>query len=946
MRRVFLDWKEPPLVAATRWLVERYTARGGFDLSSVVVVVPTGRSARRLLELLVLAAEEAGRGLKPPQIVTPEAFPELLYPAQRPLADASTQQLAWVKVLREAPPSQRAAVLPHPPEDEDLAAWLAVADMLRRLHVELAADGLDCQKVLDLAARVDGFAEHARWEALCRLQRRYLDELDALDLWDVQTARLVAIRQREIAIAQDVVLLGTVDLNLVHRQMLDQIADRVTALVAAPPELAARFDAQGCLRPEAWKQACLDLPDEAIELVEGPADQAEAAVHWLARLQGAYRADQIVLALPDHRLAPYLERHLDLAGVRSRDPLRQQVGQTGPWRLLAAAARYASQRRFADLAALVRHPDLQDWLLARLREQGQTGFDLLTALDEFASQRLPAVLPPRGLPAPAEEDVSATQVRAILQVLDPLVAPLAGRRRPLGRWAEPLREVLRTVYGRWEIDLQTPAGYMLAQALQRLKESLDHLAALPGAVQPAVRVWEACRFALEPVAEEGIVPPSDPEAIELIGWLDLPLDDAPAALVTTFNEGWIPSSTTVDLFLPNQLRQQLGLVHNDRRLARDAYAARLVAASRAEHRWIVARRDPEGNVLVPSRLLFLAEDATAFRRARRMFGVPPPARPRASWLTVGPSRDRSALTIPRPEPLPEPITELRVTQFRDYLACPYRFYLRHVRRLKRLDDQAVELDGAAFGNLAHAVLELFGSSADAATVRRSEDPQPIARFLERQLDQLVKARFGTRQVHPAVQVQKEQLRLRLEAFADWQAQRNAEGWQIAYTEDTQSRQTLAAMLCVDDQPFTIRGRIDRIDWHPRDGRLCILDYKTADEGLDPERTHRRRKQWVDLQLPLYRHLLGALPELARRAEQIELGYILLPNDLDKVGLAAAAWSEEELAEADALAEEVIRQVRAEVFWPPASPPPAFADDLAVICQEGSLEGSQVEDAAA
>ena len=44
------------------------------------------------------------------------------------------------------------------------------------------------------------------------------------------------------------------------------------------------------------------------------------------------------------------------------------------------------------------------------------------------------------------------------------------------------------------------------------------------------------------------------DAIQLLGWLELPLDDAPALIVTSFHEGVIPESVNSDLFLPNALR--------------------------------------------------------------------------------------------------------------------------------------------------------------------------------------------------------------------------------------------------------------------------------------------------------------------------------------------------------------------------------------------------------
>jgi len=80
-------------------------------------------------------------------------------------------------------------------------------------------------------------------------------------------------------------------------------------------------------------------------------------------------------------------------------------------------------------------------------------------------------------------------------------------------------------------------------------------------------------------------------------------------------------------------------------------------------------------------------------------------------------------------------------------------------------------------------------------------------------------------------------------------------------------------------------------------------------------------EWVDLQLPLYRHLIrgvqapegGPLVPLDR-VEEVELGFILLPPDLDAVGHALAEeWSPADLLEADERAREVVRALRENRF---------------------------------
>ena len=49
--------------------------------------------------------------------------------------------------------------------------------------------------------------------------------------------------------------------------------------------------------------------------------------------------------------------------------------------------------------------------------------------------------------------------------------------------------------------------------------------------------------------------------------------------------------------------------------------------------------------------------------------------------------------------------------------------------------------------------------------------------------------------------------------------------------------------------------------------------------------------------------------------------------------AAVAAREAELRQADAVEADVVRKVRAEVFWPPTSPPPAGFEEFAAICHD-------------
>ncbi|MGQ9575030.1 MAG: PD-(D/E)XK nuclease family protein [Thermoguttaceae bacterium] len=909
MQRVFLGWDRPGLTAAVEYLVGRFGRPGLVDLGGVVIAVPGARAGRRLLELLVEQAEQQGSILTPPRIVTVGVLPELLYRAARPFASDLVQELVWITALGRMPRERLASVVPSLPAEGEFGAWLSLAKMLADLHRELAAEDLSFADVARRGPHLQRFRETRRWQVLAELQQRYLEVLDEAGLWDVQTARLVAIRQKECETAHELILVGTVDLNRAQRLILDQVSQRVTALVLAPKELADRFDEHGCVRPEAWQEARIDLRPEQIELADAPADQAAAVARVLASFQGRFQAEQITIGVPDEQLVPHLEHQLKRLGVAVRHGAGRPARSSSPCRLLEAAAEYLDGKRFAAFAALVRHPAIQDWLDDPAR--GLPG-DWLCQLDAYYAEHLPEGLGHEWL----GPEWGYRQIRRVRESVEELLSGLTGASRPLPQWGEPLAGLLAAVYGRRSLNRAVEPDRSILAVCEAIREILLGHQALPEALGPTISGAEALRLVLWQLEAERVPPPVMPGAVELLGWLELPLDDAPAMVVSGFNDGLVPTSINGDLFLPNQLRRALGVQDNQRRYARDAYALSVLAASREQLRLIAGRRSADGQPLVPSRLLFACEGRTLARRVKAFFSPVGEAKgPRPS--AAPPPKTR--IEIPQPRPLPEPVTYMNVTEFRDYLACPYRYYLRHRLGLVELSDQGDELDGLAFGDLAHKVLHRFGKGPAAM----SENAEQIEADLNRHLDQVAREQYG-RQPLVAIQVQVEQLRARLKAFARWQADWAAKGWKIMRVEAGDAE----AFFQVDGRKMILRGRIDRIDFNRQTGQWAIFDYKTSERPQDPETAHRKGGRWIDLQLPLYRHLgrgLG-LPDSPA------LGYILLPRDPVQVGQALANWTEEDLESADRAAEEVIRSVWAERFWPPAEAPPGFGE-FATICQE-------------
>ncbi|RMG32509.1 MAG: PD-(D/E)XK nuclease family protein [Planctomycetota bacterium] len=864
--------------------------------------------------------------------------------------------------------------------------------MLAVQHRELAANGYRFSDVLEAGSKLGGFHDADRWQVLDELQQRYLQRLDALGMWDLQTARIVAVEHHECHTDRHVFLLGTVDLNEIVKKMLGQLGDRVTAFVYAPETLADRFDAFGCLVPERWVAEPPQVADDRISYAADAREQIRHVIRILRRHAGQWSEDAITIGVADRELVRELRGELQRVGVATRWGVGPELARTPMYRLLDVMADFLETRSYAAFSALVRHPDVYDWLEAALRGaspvdvgtnasgdaaedddgimeadgaddpvqpvdgnidpvSGETAetelpqgaisrhpptWNWLAILDRFAAEHIPAAVELSRLQEidGVDSDTQAV-VAAVVGHVEQWLRPLTEGTASLREWAERLQSVLGVPYRR-PLDLRRSDHRVLAESLDIVGSELAAWSVLHDALQLSIDGPSALRLLMRQVAGQELRPDPQQNGIELQGWLDLAWDDAAVTIITSFNDEFVPESLNSHLFLPDALRRAVGLPDNTRRYARDAYFLEAVLQSREAVHLITARRDTRQDPLTPSRLLLTGDAEQIAARLLRFYD-------RSADEAAGQDVDETAPAAaepvsdsvfvphcPTPDEIP-PVGSISVTAFRDYLRCPFRFYLKHVLRLRTVDDTAEELDAQAFGTLIHEALRIFGES----DLRDACNPKEIAELLDETLHQLVRASFGN-PPRVAVALQVERARERLRRFAEWQAQRRSEGWRICHVE---FRQHDCDFVADEDAPgggaqsIRLTGRIDRIDVHEDTGEWALLDYKTGDNARDPERQHRRRGHWVDLQLPLYRHLVRSiLPEDA----PIQLGYVALSKRESEELLRLAEWEEAELQEADKTARQVVRQILAGRFWPPSPDIPPEEDDFPQICGVGVL----------
>ena len=959
--RVFLGFERPPLVTAAGWLLNRFRlelpGEDRFDLSNVIVVVPTMRAQNRLLQLLVTQVERLDGLFTPPRITTLGQLPEFLYTAAKPLASDLTQQIAWTKVLEQSSGAQ-IECLTGRDDIEEGYDWRPMATLVSSLHARLANDIWSFSSVSREVKNHKGFLkeEAARWEVLSDLQTRYYKILGEVDLWDKQAARnfaaagLMKANELRCQTDFDIVLVGTADINRSVAEMLKQIqalnSKQVSVLVAAPSSMADAFDEIGSLETGYWIDHVVDFSDEKILVADQPADQAEGAASFITNLSFEVSADEISIGVPDPTIIPQLERALNSVELKHRNLAGVELTHTSPVRLLLACRDYLENQSYTNFAALVRHPDLYRWLCSRVKDDGW-----LQSLNDYQNNNLPSMLGLQEVDAFGSPELIATTfdptddgaekraarlsdstriLNKVHQALSEMLGSLAGGEdaevRPIAEWGVPWIRFLQQIYGEFESDRQDVVGLKTLRACEAVCVALAGQKAVPVQFGIEVSANESLTWALESAAEHRVVESPDPESIELAGWLDLALDDAPVMVITSVNDEFVPTSEVGHQFLPNELCKELKILDNDRRFARDAYALTVISSVRENLLLIAGRRSGSGEPRRPSRLLF-TDPLTSARRAKAFFdyGGNPESK---LWITSQ-SDFPSGQQIAIPAPDAAVPKNISVTKFKDFIQCPYRFYLKHIMRLQATDDEWRERSGGTFGDLAHNVLEAFGKS----DVRDTTDEIRIREFLFDKLNEMVTFQFAGSRL-PAVRIQVEQLRLRFERFAKKQAETRRDGWRIVSTEEH-----LFHDFDVDGTPFVINGKIDRVDQHEITGQIAVWDYKTSDRGDPPEKVHyaKRKQEWKDLQLPLYRHLVKEVAAVAGADfSNVAMGYVLLAKNLDGVGFHSAEWGPEVLATADEKAREIIRKIRLGEYEM-SEKPPLYSEDFAGICQDFVFE---------
>lgn len=894
--RVFLGYDSPFLPKLASHLL-----RDRDVLAETLLVVPTGQSGRMLREFL---AAEAG-ALLSPDVTTPGA---LLHIDDPKVAPPWLEKLAWIETMESiADWGNYSGLFPVAPASGDGSSVWAVS--MASEFVSLRTSLQDRLHNLFSASKfMASTPEAARWVDLAKLETLAERRLAA---WGF-TSRTEKLRDdfKLPGHHRRIVLAGITEMPACLLEALENFPGEVTALIAAPESEAENFSPLG-LPLDTW--ATRELPCHVnVSITADPPAQAMAALHAASATGAA--SSNIALGSADEHAGAVLSRVFTENGWTAFHPASAQP-PPALVRWLGAWKNWLSKASSRHLAALLSLPESS--ALISGKRAGK-----LIALNKLRNWH-PTIEPQEilhRLEGSDDEDRVA---------LHAAVASLSARRDHFLRSAFP--EAITSHLRELGTD-----GDASAALISRIDDFLAAASPVLARINRNNIFW--LQILLSELPAPTAQPPAD-RVIDVQGWLELLFEPGAHLVICGMNETFVPSRSGGEPWLSENTRKILGLIRDSDRHSRDAYllhAMLMMRKTAGSAHLICGKNGAGGEPYLPSRLLLQVPRSELAGTVRNLFREIEPPEADLIWT-------RDLEWQPPHIELPE---HFGVTSLRDYLACPFRFYLKHLVRMSETDPDRREMDARDFGNITHLVVENWGNDPDA---NKLADPAKLTACLETMLDSVIFREFGK---HPplAIRIQTHAIRQRLEWFAARQAEAAADGWEVIAVE---------RKFEIPSGDLIIRGKIDRIDRHRETGQVRVIDYKTGDVKKGVEGEHRRKITaatkipahipedapafhtsldpkgkpadfiWQNLQLPLYALALS-LDKQAGPKIPIPC-YIHLGKTEDHVKFTTwDTFSDSDLASAQACADWITSEITQRKFWPPAEKVPY--DDFAILSQ--------------
>jgi len=592
----------------------------------------------------------------------------------------------------------------------------------------------------------------------------------------------------------------------------------------------------------------------------GREPEAQAAVAQIGEwLTAGLR--RIVLITQDRLTARRVRALLEREGVLVND-------ETG-WKLSTSRAAAAIDALIETVASNVYHRDLLDlckspYVFAAFDEaQRKAAVFALEAALRSASVKsgLPRIR--RCLMESDEHEVKALGL-LMLERVEAATTLLRSKPAPLARWINRLLKALEALDALPALQPDA-AGSAVLELLATRRDELEGSTALFSF--SAWRDWlnrelEAANFRDAGISSTIVLTPLNAVCLRRFE----------AALLVGGDARQLAPASNGEFFNQSVCRE-LGLrtrEDGERELRRDLELL-LATVPRVTVTW-QAMQDGEANLLAPELALLSTLHQLAW--GDDLHRPPLPAR-HESYSDVDTAPTVTAWAHPV-APLALIPARVSVSGYASLVACPYRFFARHVLRLGEMDEVSEEMVKSDYGALVHRALERFHARIPALS---DIDETQALSALRDCVAEVFAAAVEDNFLATGWRLRWEK---RLSAYLDWQREREAQGWRWAQAETKVKR----LLPLEDGSSVELYGRIDRIDVALADEGVSLLDYKTQTAKAIKDRLPD------DVQLPAYALLQGGARQAAYVALDDErIVAVSAGDDEDHLNVAAHAQGE-------------------------------------------------------
>lgn len=887
-----LSIEEHPILKglAEHLLGEAEIVQREVNLETTLVVLPTQR-ARRLFEHYLLdAAEEQEVLVVPPEISTPGRMPDLFVPPTGTPANAVTLSLVDAQVWSELPKANQALV---EGESATESSRESLIQRLGRLHHECCLALVDFSTIRDeIPEGLSGGQEREVWDVLVAWQEARQLRLDELQIQCPATEQSQAIRATSIEPGgfNRVILLDGESLHS-RTALLEALDQKGVSIVRVVPQ----GDPPAAVHPIAggavseWSAADSNFDDSNLHVADGPEDQAQL-VAGLIQKSGCQTTSEVTLVCPDPDMEAAVQSVLPSFGVPIRTASAGALLDGSLGRFLSSVQKVL-QGGWAEVEELLRVPGFL--------ELSGLDSDVIEKVDQCRREHL-------GVHLHDERMKGSDQVRMALEAIETILGPIKS-----ASGHQAIDEIVKIAELGLRQNLPERTRDDLEESALALRNVLDQFQAVPVDLLGPLSGAEVLKLVLQALDQLVLTPDAEDDSVEVVGWLEAAWDPAPLRIVLGMNENLIPSPPVLEPLVPDSIREILGLDSQARRTARDAWLVDVLESSRSQSakiEYILPRQNIDGDRLLPSRLVLPKAESTLKRLPRLLSSE--------CDLHLRPIR-KSRLEAPAPQSAPFPLLpedlpglkRVSVTDFRVWLESPMKFVLKKMKLAETVEPWRAELDAMRFGNLVHSAFESWGREEAASVPTKSL--KAIQDGFQHHLKECVDDRFG--KTRPAaLKLQIEIARHRMLAFAQIQHQLVQEEWCVEHVElhftDRDVPNAIDPLRRIAAPNVIVTGKIDRVDRHSS-GRRRAIDYKVVNtSNLTKKRAEAshyqvRKKNWIDLQLPVYRTRLQALED-----GEIEVALALLPHHVSKTEIDVAKWDDTMFVSAEESMDKILKRI--------------------------------------